>query len=60
MNWSRWMGCFQNWNFKFIGEKNQYQGNGSTNHPRNHNCKKASKAKMKNRAGKKARKRNRK
>lgn len=64
MNWTKLMywwgsGHFGGWDFKSVGSKNRYQGSGRTNYPKNHNCKKAAKAKAKNRASKKTRKRNR-
>lgn len=63
MNWSGLLGFFSFWgDFKKngISRENRYQGYGTQNYPRNHNSKKASKKKNKNRSGRKARKGNRK
>lgn len=54
---------FNFWNRAFrndgIQSTNRFQGDGTQNYPRNHKSKKKQKAFNKNRAGKKARKQNR-
>lgn len=63
MNWGSLNDFFMNWgSFKKNGiqSSNRFQGSGFNNYPRNHNSKKASKAKKKNRSGGKRRKANRK
>ena len=66
MNWFGFMnwwgnGPFSGWDFRSVGNKNRYQGNGKgqSSWHNNYKSKKSAKIKAKNRAGKKARKANR-